>query len=280
MSTGPNFQNPPVVEVALGIQFDSLPGFTNAHHGLFWNRLGIEEWPLAEDMPPMPQQFERFGADMQWAQVGTINIGLSPRPSSRSRFMNATKDRVVQLQNGRLWYNWARTPGNDYPRYENALRQEAKDVFDKFFAFAAEFSLGEIHLNQWEVTYVNHFRRGTVWNDAADWTNIFNSNAMLPYKVGDNKLESFSGSWTYEIAQSVGRLHVDLHSGKDKPDGDDILVLRLTSRGSIPEEKSRSVAEAVDGLNVGHDIIVNGFRDLTSIEARAHWKEEVASQCQ
>ena len=42
-------------------------------------------------------------------------------------------------------------------------------LFEKFRTFVREMRLGDLRLNQWEVTYVNHLPKGTVWNSPADW---------------------------------------------------------------------------------------------------------------
>jgi uncharacterized protein (TIGR04255 family) len=271
MPQSPSFQKPPVVEVVLGIQFDPLPIFTNVQLGLFWSILGIDQWTIAEDLPPLPQQFERFGNERQWSQVGTISFGLAQIPSSRARFTKDTRNRVIQLQNGRFWYHWVSAGESEYPRYDK-IRSEMSDLFARLVQFLQQNHLGEIHLNQWEISYTNRIPRGTVWEQPSDWTKLFNSNAMLPAKVGNNQLENFSGTWQYEIPPSRGRLHVDLRSAKDKPDGDDILMLNLTARGPIAES-SAGTDNAIAGLDLGHENIVYAFRDLTSSEARKFWGE-------
>ena len=267
----PTFENPPVVEVVLGVQFDPLPDFTNAHLGVFWHRLGIEAWPVADDQLPLPQQFERFGSERQWAQFGTMNIGLAQKPSSRSRFTNSNKDRILQLQNGRFHYSWVGTSVAIYPRYE-AIRNEMADIYERFDRFVRDYHLGELRLNQWEISYTNTIPRGTVWNQPGDWANLFRSNAMLPTTVVANTLEQFGGRWMYEMPQAVGRLHVELNSAKDKPDGQDILLLQLTARGPIADGAS-NIETALAGIDIGHENIVNGFSDLTSEDAKRYWKE-------
>lgn len=61
----PEYGNPPVVETVVGVQFQSLSGFTNAHLGAFWQALGVQDWPTVQDVPPLPRQEERFTPEAQ-----------------------------------------------------------------------------------------------------------------------------------------------------------------------------------------------------------------------
>ena len=272
MEQGPSFGSPPVIEVQLGLQFDPVPNLTHSHFGLFWSQLGIDAWPFIAELPPLPQQFEKFGSEIQWGnQSFTFNLNLPQYPSGRAQIINAARDRVIQLQNGRFWYSWIGTSGSLYPRYET-IQNEAVELFEKFSVFLSSCEFGSPHLNQWEVTYTNHLPRGTVWNDPTDWTRIFNSNAMLPAEFGSNKLEQFNGQWMYVITPSRGRLHVHLQSARDRLGGNDILQLQLIARGPIGDA-DEGMVKALSGLSLGHETIVNGFRDLTSASAREFWKE-------
>jgi len=51
----PDYVNPPVVETILGVQFERLPAFKNAHLGAFWKTLDTREWadvlPNQQDGP-------------------------------------------------------------------------------------------------------------------------------------------------------------------------------------------------------------------------------------
>jgi uncharacterized protein (TIGR04255 family) len=267
-----SFQKPPIVERYLAVQFDPLPNFTNAHLGVFWSAMGIDIWPRADDHPPLPQLFERFGDQRKWEPVGTVSIAMSQKPQGRARLTNAAGDRIVQIQNGKLVYHWVGVSAQTYPRYE-LIRAEMVEVYNTFSRFVEKNGLGEVHLNQWEVSYSNTLPQGTVWNDPADWSKVFGSNAMLPPAVGENRLEQFSGSWVYEIPAHRGRLHIKVNSGKDRPEGTDVLALQLTARGPIADGAD-GLSDALSGLDTGHEMIVTGFHDLTSVEARKYWGEE------
>ena len=88
----PDYENPPVIETVLGVQFDRLAGFKNAHLGSFWKSLGDggdatgETWPTVTDVPPLPVQFERFGEAGAWAKG--FQFQLTQDPSSRLQIKN------------------------------------------------------------------------------------------------------------------------------------------------------------------------------------------------
>ena len=128
----PSFERPPVVETVLGIQFKPLNKFKNAHLGSFWKRLG-KEWPNVSDAPYLMPQFERFEAEAHWVSPG-LQFKLTHDAGSRIQVRNAMDDRMLQLQNGRLHYNWLGLEGGAYPRYKQ-MRPEFEALFQTFQLF-------------------------------------------------------------------------------------------------------------------------------------------------
>lgn len=115
----PDYDNPPVVETVLGVQFDRLPGFKNGHLGAFWKSLDADEWPVVQDVPPLSPQFERFDKSANWAQG--IQLQLTQDPACRLQIKNKDGDRMIQLQNNRLHFNWLGEGGGRYPRYDRVV---------------------------------------------------------------------------------------------------------------------------------------------------------------
>jgi uncharacterized protein (TIGR04255 family) len=265
----PSFRRPPVVETALGLQFHPLPAFTNAHLGAFWKTLG-PSWPYVSDEPPLPPQFEQFGDDRPWEFVGSIRLKLSAKPPMRVQIRNAQKNRVVQLQSDRLHYNWIDKGEEGYPRY-STIKPGFENTLQRLRTFVSGEGLGEIRPNQWEVTYVNHFPRGTVWEKPADWGRVFNWRAFFTAAMPGMPLESVGNGWHYLIEPQRGRLHVDFHHGHaGEPAGPEILVLTLTARGPVREGEEGFGVD--DGLNLGHSVIVKSFANITSDEVQRYWE--------
>ena len=110
----PSFKNPPVVETVLGVQFRRLEDFSNAHLGAFRQRLG-GEWPIVRDKPPIPHVFEEFVGEGAWRGIGAP-LTLTQDPASRLQILNQAQNRMIQIQNGRLHYNWLGEGGGGPPR--------------------------------------------------------------------------------------------------------------------------------------------------------------------
>lgn len=265
----PDYANPPVVETVLGVQFDRLPGFTNAHLGAFWQTLDPGEWPAVADAPYLPPQFERFNEAERWARG--LQFQLSPMPPGRTQIKNRSGDRMIQIQNGRLHFNWLGEVGRDYPRYE-AVRAGFVEALERFRSFALQASVGRFQPNQWEVTYINHVPKGTVWNSVADWT-FFVPLQGVPTIDGVVQGEDFKGEWHFVIPEQRGRLHIEWqHALRAVPEQHEreIIQLTLTARGPL-ESKDDSIQPILDGLDLGHETIVRAFASLMSRDANKHW---------
>lgn len=263
-----HFQRPPVIETLLGVQFGPLPKFRNAHLGAFWKRLG-PEWTTPTDAPPLAQQFERFEETQGWINPGILLQVASELPN-RMQLRNQDANRMVQVQNGHLHYNWLGRHGVEYPRFKN-VRPEFNRILEEFRRFVTDEGLGEIKPNQWEVTYVNRIPRGTVWNDPSDWSKLFRSLLLLPTNLSSASLESFGAEWHYEIPPQLGRLHVQIQHGRlPPPEVQEVLTLTLTARGPVEMRGNRGL-DLEGGLNRGHDVIVQAFKELTSDVAHEYW---------
>lgn len=128
----PKFDEPPVVETVLNVQFESLPKFKTVHLGLFLSHLG-DEWGNASDAPPLPPQFERFEPVVQWENLG-IQFEVTQEIALRMQVRNKANDRMIQLQNGRLSFNWLGETGQGYPSYSK-VRPEFEAVLGQFRRF-------------------------------------------------------------------------------------------------------------------------------------------------
>lgn len=268
----PVYANPPVVETILGVQFDRLTGFRNAHLGAFWKTLESEKWPKVADALSLQPQFERFdeAAAMQWGKGPQLQ--LTAVPPSRIQITNQDGNRMIQLQNGRLHFNWLGQNATEYARYAN-IRQGFEEVLSDFLRFVEVERVGKFQPNQWEVTYLNHIPRGTVWTTPADW-NFFSLLSGVPRLEGLVEGESFDGEWHFVIPEKRGRLHIQWQHGvKHGEDDQELIVLTLTARGPISGAAPASILE---GLDVGHNAIVRGFEALMSDTANEYWGLEHA----
>jgi uncharacterized protein (TIGR04255 family) len=260
----PEFDNPPVVERVIGVQFAELPFFTSAHAGWYWKRFLGDEWSQVNVAPKIQDQFEKFGK-VAPAQKMRFEVSQVPTPE-RTQFVRASDDRMIQLQNSRFLLNWRKAEGQPYPEFKD-LYAEFLDLLATFRDFVKEACGEELKINQWEITYVNHIPSDTLWKGVKDWPNLFPELSMPGMGHADKNLHSMAASWSYTLANDIGRLHLALkHRISTKTEENEIVSLDLTARGPI--DKSGNFE---DSLMVGHDSIVNTFSEITSETAHRCW---------
>src|SRR5258708_2628822 len=148
----PDFERPPVTEVALSIQFARLPKVTNIHGGLLWSEFRAD-YPNYEEHPPLAPAFEIFGPNPVAGHQLEFFAGA---PLIRYWFIRPDGSSLLQFQPDRLVHNWRKQdPGDEYPRYEKIRAEFVKEV-RTFERFLKAGDLGEVKPNQCEVIYINH----------------------------------------------------------------------------------------------------------------------------
>jgi uncharacterized protein (TIGR04255 family) len=270
----PDYERPPIVETVLGVQFDALPEFKNAHLGAFWKSLEPEGWPSVYDAPPLEPQFERFSETGGWSK-SSVELRLAQTMPSRLQIKNEPGDQMIQVQNGRLHFNWLGQAGGQYPRWPE-VREGFSDTLSHFIEFVSLEQLGDFHANQWEVTYLNHIPKGSVWLTPDDW-GFFNLLSRGP-KVHDLiQAESFSGTWQFIIPEKRGRLHIQWQHGlRTQPQEEEVVILTLTARGPLPQGPD-GFGAILQGLDLGHETIVRSFAIMMTDPANEHWGLKHAS---
>jgi uncharacterized protein (TIGR04255 family) len=173
---------------------------------------------------------------------------------------------MIQIQNSRFHYNWLGQGGGDYARYKK-IKPEFDEMFNTYKRFISDESLGDISPNQWEITYVNHIPKGTVWDSPSDWGNVFPSLSSNNIRSTVGSLESFECKLHYELEDRHGRLHVEIRHGK-RDNTHEILIMNLTARGPIRSDG----IELDEGLNLGREAIVRAFAELTGPDAHKFWE--------
>src|SRR5689334_9418139 len=103
--TLPDFTRPPVVEVAIGVQFDPPIALTSAQLGRIWT-IYRERFPKTQDQPPLPSVVE--SADMRGAQTSRLRL-LGTPPLPRCWFLNESESELVQIQDDKFIRNWRKT---------------------------------------------------------------------------------------------------------------------------------------------------------------------------
>lgn len=264
----PKYKSPPVIETVLSAQFAPLPNFTNAHAGWYWKNYLDSEWDQVVAAPRIDDHFESFD-EKHWSSEKGISIFTGPQ-ADRLQIIRSNDHRMIQVQNSRFAYNWRKQQDGEYPSYDKLL-PEFKEKFSQFKQFAVDSDNGDLNLNQWEVTYVNHIPKGTLWDSAKDWTSILPTLCVPALNVPKQEFDNFRGVWALTIDGNKGRLHIEIkHVRVGGLEGPEVLVIQFTARGPI-----NSDVDLFTGFDIGHEAIVRSFTDMTSEECHKLWERSV-----
>jgi uncharacterized protein (TIGR04255 family) len=154
----PDFTNPPIVEVALSVQFAPPPGYHEVYAREVW-AIFEKSYPDLEEKPPLQPSFEVFGGpEMPRLQV---NFGISSRPiRNRHWFLAQDKKELIQFQPDKFIHNWRKVSNenNEYPRFEYIVEKFADELtrLDRYFQ---DKGWGPIVPNQCEVVYLMSWLR-------------------------------------------------------------------------------------------------------------------------
>jgi uncharacterized protein (TIGR04255 family) len=271
----PEFEQPPVVEVAISLQFKPLELLRSAHFGLLWEHFRAEGLTLIEDHGELQPVFEQFGAE------GVPRVGVRIQtfddapPLPRVWFLNAAKDELVQIQRDRVIVNWRQGAQSEpYPRYRSIIRR-FRSALGVLTAFAASQKLGAVVPTQCEITYINHIPAGEGWSVHSDvgrvitpWENRFSDSYLTqPEDV------SFTARFLMVDENSVplGRLHASVEPAYRTEDKRPILVANLTARGAPASSGIEDVFKLFDRQ---HEWIVRGFAGITTKHMHQVWRRK------
>lgn len=264
----PKFDNPPVVETIIGVHFSPVRKIRNAHLGLFWRELGSENWPSIDEASLVEPDIERFDEGLP-LNLRNISFQVATKGiPNRLRIWNRDQDRMIQIQNDVLRYNWlGHKEEKKYPEFDN-VKPEFDKSLSKLNCFIDKNKLGEIQPIQWEIVYINHLEKDTVWRAPQDLGSVFPGllGSLPPISTTDTPLESMSGQWCYVIGEQKGRLRIGLRHAR-KAKNQEVIVFSLTARGPASNEQ-----EIHEGIELGHETIVRAFKELTSPEAHQYWQ--------
>lgn len=260
----------PVIETVIGVQFNSLVDFRNAHFGSFWKTVLTDDWKQTQDAPPIADQFETFRSTTA-PNLHKVVLRTAG-PSDRVQFIHKSDDRVIQLQQTRLLLNW-RKRHEDYPRFGERLA-DFQTLWNSWARFCSESGIGELAPNQWEISYYNHVPRGTLWESPSDWSSILPGLLKTTTESEHLRFEYQDGEWHFELPPERGRLHISLQ--RASVDGEHLLRWTQTARGPL---ESDSWSEVESGLRTGHSAIISAFESLSSKKALDHWKGTDNDSC-
>jgi uncharacterized protein (TIGR04255 family) len=261
----PDFERPPLNEVALSIQFEPLSGFGLPHFGLFWSRVR-DRYPRNEDKTPLAHIVE---ASAPKPQKGLSAITVQEEfPPPRCWLLDQSGNSLIQLQRDRFVRNWRQIDGSEvYPRY-STLSKLFFQEWEHFVAFACSESLGHPKINQCEVTYVYHLEPGIGWRDFSNLDGLFSF--VVPRKI-DSILDGpdlFGWNARYKLPGGYGAGHVKVDTVFRGRDLKLILAMNLVARGAPTGTTETDVSA---WFNVAHEWIVRTFDELTNDSMHKVW---------
>jgi uncharacterized protein (TIGR04255 family) len=257
----PNFTNPPIDEVAVSVQFPTINGLIQPHFGLLWSKLR-DKYPRVEAQPRIEGPIENlYEEPLQQVQFQML------QPQGRTWYLSEDDERLVQLQDTRFVQNWRRRHG-DYVRFEG-VKNDFWTSFELFREMLSDEKLPLPVTQQLELTYINWIPQ-TPAPDAVRMTEAaeVNVRGLRPLP------ESLDWSGRYVVEEDdhpVARLYVQYFHvlRASPPNPGPGAQFALTFRAPAVEGMSD---ERIDKLmDVGREVIVRTFTDLTTPAAHAAW---------
>lgn len=263
----PEYEKPPVVEVACSIQFEPIENLHAGRLGLLWQRYR-DRYPRVEQQPPLSSIREQF--ESKAMGIGFSIEGTFPMP--RVWFLNVDGTRLVQVQRDYFIVNW-RKLGTDveYPRY-SSIRERLVEEFGRFQEFGKAEALGPVRVVQTELTYVNHIDARDAAGSRKSLSEIVR---IWTGETPDGRLPEFEEASFHaryvmrESGKPTGRLHINLEPQLYVRDNAPVYALTLIAR-SAPS--SSDLEGALISLDKGHEAIVDGFTAITTEQMHAVWE--------
>ncbi len=248
----PSFQEPPIAEVAIGLEFEKLDRLSIPHFGLFWDQIRAQ-FPEVQHASPF------FGP----AFAPDKATGL---PLPRIWFIDQTQSKLLQLQTNRITFNWRRREGIAYPRY-GEISNEFFELLNRFELFLAKHDVGVMKLVSAELAYINILAK----NPAATATEMA-SQLLKDFHWENDKNRFLSApktiSWSamFPLPENNGELIAKFDEAKLGEESATVLKLELAARHTLPPSSKTSDVNIWFG--VAREWIVKGFVDLTSASAQ------------
>lgn len=253
--TLPSFRDPPVVEVAMCVGFEPLPGLQFAALADLRARWR-SEYPRTEEYP-----FLESSPD-----PAEIRIEFGP-PPRRLWLISEHGDRVIQIQRDRLIANWRAIPGSGlpYPRYD-LLRAEFERRLIDFQSFLADSGIApQLKPGYVEVTYVNvvEGEQGGLPLQISDVMNVEPETAEWRQKG----VRSSAVTRAWELADFDTTLstaaNIDV-SAANCP-----VVLQIVAKTRISEKRN-----AMQALDLSREFVVGTFGVITTEKMQQKWGRE------
>jgi uncharacterized protein (TIGR04255 family) len=257
----PDYDDPPVNEVVIGIQFDQT-AITGAHIGLFWEGLRAE-FPKASEQPPLESKIESF----EPRRFSAPSVEFTSWRGSRYWLTSEDDVELIQIQTDRLIYNWRRGPRNArYPHFE-AIQERFWKIVERWSGFLKNIEQ-PFKLTQWELTYINHILTPDGQPALGDALSFWGGE--LDHALGGaaeaGRMEA--QRILTENTSPWARMYVSVTTGV-RMDQVPLIAFELTVRGPPENEEIWEITR--DRLFKARHQIVTAFDTLTTPRMHAIW---------
>jgi len=267
----PKLLHPPIVEVALSVQFEPLTELHAAHFGLLWERFR-RRFPKTLEQAPINRVIEEFDARPR-PDAGIQFELVDKPPMPRCWFLDDAENLLIQVQQDRFAVNWRKsTSEQEYPHFQKVL-DLFTETFAAFLSFVQDEQIGEVRPDQCEVTYIDHLTQSGVWEHHGQLDRVLTTWRHAADEYLPLEPENVRFAAQYQIPGTMdetpaGRLHVQAQPAYRRSDGQPIIVLTTIARG-------RPLGDRVDGIpgffEIGHKWAVRAFAAFTSPAMQATW---------
>jgi uncharacterized protein (TIGR04255 family) len=270
----PSFCNPPLHEMALGVQFSPIIGL-DVFSLESLRSLYIDEFPLHEIQAPLEPVYEQFGTPV------TTGSSIRFKPINQSDFiprcwfLSTSRDRLIQIQPDRFVHNWRKhAGGGEYPRYE-AVKNSFGISLSKLIDYCSNKKLSAWIPNQCEVIYINHIISGEVWKLHSEVGKIMANFSEIRPSLPSAQMEDIRLNERFVYFdrdnKPFARLHVGLTPAFSVDDNSPMYILKFTFRGT---PSSQDLAGVYDFFDTGREIVVRAFAEITNPEMHPIWERE------
>ena len=268
----PAFGAPPVVEVAVSVQFSEIDDLDAARLGMAWQKYR-QEFPNVEVQPRLGRALEHGGPP------GPVKVKLQlgeVPPPIRMWFLSENGTRLLQVQQDCFAYNWRKLNTDiAYPHYDK-VRDDFVRQLEKFMQFLGEEGLGDLEPDQAELTYVNHIPAINEQGGLSPLERHFCLWAGIPSEaqIPEPEMVSLQTQFAFRQGENLlGRLYVQLQSRFFTRDNSPVYHLQLIARGA-PVAEQPGLQGVLEFLDQGHVWIVRSFADITTKEMHEIWQRQ------
>lgn len=265
----PEFGQPPLNEVVLGVQFAPPEGYHQLLAGDVW-KLFKAAYPVTAENSPLAPVFETFGPPGTQQVEFSFNAGIQ---HPRYWFLSRDGNELIQFQADRFLHNWRQVPGSvqPYPRFDTVVAKFQKEFLqlsDYFQSLQTHRPSKPVVCNQVEVTYINHIAapKGKA-PDPSPFVKIFDFGSTPPDDLGM--------IWRRVLHRPDGspyaRLQCDMQSAINHK-GENIFVLNITVRGN---PSVGTIGNVIEFMKKARETIVSEFANITTDSAHEAWERIV-----